>query len=161
MKKLLAVVLIFLILLIVAGGWWRLQLSPVSTDGATKVVVIPKGEGVSAIAQRLKSDNLIHSELVFKLFARQNNLGSKIQAGSYKLSPSMSLKEITDTLTRGTDDVWVTFIEGWRLEEMTEEVAKNFEDRVRNSLIMPKKVICFRILIYSPKMRPVNILPTL
>lgn len=122
MKKLLAVILIFILILVVASGWWKVQSSPVSSDESTKIVVIPKGEGVSAIAERLKGENLIRSKLVFKIYARQNNLANKIQAGSFKLSPAMSLKEIADALTSGTDDIWVTLIEGWRVEEMGEKL---------------------------------------
>jgi UPF0755 protein len=145
MKKLLALVLIILILLVAAGGWWRLQLSPVSSDTTTKVVVIPKGEGVSAIATRLKDEDLIRSELAFKLYARQKDLASKIQAGSFKLSPSMSLEQIANTLSSGTDDVWITLLEGWRLEEMVaelkqtfdEDVVKEFEENAKEGYMFP------------------------
>ena len=118
MKKIFVSVAI-LVLLVVAGlGWWNSQIAPVSNDSATKVVVIPKGEGISAVAERLYSQGLIKSALAFKIYAKLNNLNGKIQAGSFKLSPSMSLKDVSDALTKGTDDVWVTLVEGWRVEEM-------------------------------------------
>ena len=129
MKKVMALVIIFLLSLIVLGGWWKVQTSPVSSDTTTKVVVIPKGEGISAIAKRLKDENLIRSPLAFKIYARQNNLASRIQAGSFKLSPSMTLEEIASALTSGTDDIWITLIEGWRVEEMAEELNLKFEIR--------------------------------
>ena len=66
--------------------------------------------------------NLIKSEFAFKLFVKQNNLGNKLQAGSYKLSPSMSLKEIANAMQNGSEDVWITLIEGWRIEEMAEKL---------------------------------------
>ncbi|OGE15133.1 hypothetical protein A2111_01525 [Candidatus Daviesbacteria bacterium GWA1_38_6] len=112
---------------IVTGGLWKVQTSPVSSDENARVIVIPKSEGISSIAKRLKDDNLIRSELTFKIYARQNNLASRIQAGSFKLSPSMSISEIANVLTSGTDDVWVTFIEGWRVEEMAEKLNGNLK----------------------------------
>ncbi|TSC63579.1 MAG: UPF0755 protein, partial [Microgenomates group bacterium Gr01-1014_93] len=84
-------------------------------------------EGVSAIAERLKDENLIRSTLAFKIYARQNNLVSRIQAGSFKLSPSMSVPEIANTLTVGADDIWVTLIEGWRVEEMADELSEKLK----------------------------------
>lgn len=61
-----------------------------------------------------------------------------IQAGSYKLSPSMNLQEITDTLKHGTLDVWVTFPEGVRAEEVADILSKNIggvDDAFRQKLI--------------------------
>ena len=131
MKKIFVSVAI-LVLLVVAGlGWWNSQIAPVSNDSATKVVVIPKGEGVSAVAERLYSQGLIKSPLAFKIYAKFNNLAVKIQAGSFKIAPSNSYAEIAGILTKGTDDVWVTFIEGWRVEEMATKL--NAELGIQNS----------------------------
>ncbi|MCR4305779.1 MAG: endolytic transglycosylase MltG, partial [Candidatus Daviesbacteria bacterium] len=67
----------------------------------------------------------------FKIYIRQNNLTNKLQAGSYKLSPSMSTPEIVKALRTGSEDAWVTLIEGWRIEEIAEKL--NSELRIQNS----------------------------
>lgn len=127
MKKMKMIIWFFLFLLVIfflSKNWWNSQLRSVSSDKSTKVFVIEKGTGVSGVAERLKEDNLIKSELIFKIYIKQNNLTDKIQAGSYKLSPSMSVQELVKTLNTGNEDIWVTLIEGWRVEEMAERLNK-------------------------------------
>lgn len=122
MKKLLTLIIILLVTFFLAKGWWDSQFMPVSADKSLKVFVITKGAGVSETAKKLKGENLIKSEFAFKVYVKQNNLGSKLQAGSYKLSPSMSVAEVVKTLQSGSEDVWVTLIEGWRVEEMAQKL---------------------------------------
>lgn len=122
MKKLLGLIIILLVVLFLIVIWWKVQVKPVSDDKSTKLFIIAKGAGVSEIAKKLKEENLIKSELVFKIYIRQNKLDNKLQAGSFKLSPSMSIKDITDVLQSGSEDIWITLVEGWRLEEMAEEL---------------------------------------
>lgn len=124
MKKLFALVVIFLILLLVARGFWNSQLSPVSKDMIEKRIVIEKGKGVKDIAILLKKENLIRSELIFSLYTRQQGLSSKLTAGTFNLSSSMSTNEIVRILSGKPSETWVTLIEGWRVEEMAEKLNK-------------------------------------
>lgn len=151
MRKFLGLPIILILFLLAAFFWWNVQLGSVSNDIATKVVVIPKGEGTSAIAERLKSEKLIHSALAFKIYAKLNNLAGKIQAGSFKLSPSMTMPEIAKNLTAGTDDVWVTLIEGWRIEEMGSELAKYFKDNSETFITHSKEGYMFPDTYLFPK----------
>ena len=130
MRKLISLALILLAIFFLVKIWWSSQLSGVSTDKSTKVFVISKGAGVSDVAKKLKEENLIKSELAFKIFVQQNNLASKLQAGSYKLSPSMSAQEILTILRFGSEDIRVTLIEGWRIEEMAQKL--NTELKIDN-----------------------------
>lgn len=99
-------------------------LQPVdATSSAPVRFSIPKGQSVTEIGERLAEAGLVHNAQVFALYVRQHGLVNKIQAGSFELSPSMSLPEIAEQLTSGTDDVWITFIEGSRAEELAEKVA--------------------------------------
>lgn len=86
--------------------------------------VIPRGQATSVIAARLQEQGLIRQRLFFSTVVKINGLGQKIQAGSFELSPSMSAREIAYQLTMGTDDIWLTFPEGWRREEIAESVVK-------------------------------------
>lgn len=127
MKKLLSTIIILIVVIFLAKGWWDSQFTAVSFDKSTQVFVIVKGAGVSDIAKKLKEDNLIKSELAFKVYVKQNNLANKLQAGSYKLSPSMSVPEIIKALQSGSEDSWVTLIEGWRVEEMADKLSQQLK----------------------------------
>lgn len=76
------------------------------------------------IANRLAQAGLIRNPWAFRLTVKLENLESKLQAGSFDLAPSMSLREIGQTLSQGTNDVWVTIPEGWRREEIAQSVNK-------------------------------------
>lgn len=100
---------------------------PVSATTAETTFVIPKGQGVSAIGERLTQAGLIKHPLVFRIVIMQQDLGSKIQAGSFTLSPDMTPFELAQKLTEGTEDVWITLLEGWRAEEIAEYLAAKEE----------------------------------
>lgn len=128
-----AVLLIVLILAFFIGkGWWNSQFEAVSSDEHSspsdkteKVFVVVKGEGISEIADKLKKDDLIRSPFAFKLYTKQQNLDAKIQPGTFKLNPSMSVATIATTLTNQPLDNWVTLLEGWRVEEMAQKLNKS------------------------------------
>lgn len=134
-----------------AKGWWDSSLANISQDKSSKVFVIAKGAGVSEIAKKLKQENLIKSELAFKIYVRQNNLTNKLQAGSYKLSPSMSMPEILKTLQVGSEDIWVTLIEGWRLEEMAQEISTKYQVPSSKFLSLAKEGYMFPDTYLFPK----------
>ena len=143
MKKLLALVIIFLLLLFTARGWWSNQTGSVSDDKVTRTVVIAKGVSVEDIADQLKNEGLIKSPLVFKLLVKQKNMGDKLQAGSFKLSPYMSLEEMINILSGGAVEVWVTLIEGWRVEEMAEALSEKLKVKSEKFLTLAKEGYMF------------------
>lgn len=105
------------------GYAWYLMQPTDPTSQATQQFVIPKGQSITVIGNRLAEAGLIKHGLIFRLVVQQRDLADKIQAGSFKLSPSMSVTEIALQLTQGTEDVWVTLLEGWRAEEIAEYLA--------------------------------------
>lgn len=124
MKKL-RYLLITLLAIIVAGFfWWQISASAVDpTNKTTQIFVIPKGDGASSVAGRLKKEGLIRSSLAFQILVVKDGLVGKIQAGDFRLSPSMSLPRIVELLQHGSLDVWVTIPEGWRNEEIAQEIS--------------------------------------
>ncbi|MDH5533698.1 MAG: endolytic transglycosylase MltG [Candidatus Pacebacteria bacterium] len=113
------------ILLIVVGLYAASLFRPVDPNSSLESqFVIPKGQSITKIGLRLKEENLIKSDLAFKLIVKKEKLENKIQAGSFKLSPSMSLSEVARSLTVGTEDAWVTLQEGWRKEEIAESMVR-------------------------------------
>lgn len=85
--------------------------------------VVPRGQAVSRIAERLADQGLIKSSWAFRLIVKKLSLEDQLQAGSFQLSPSMTLTEIAHKLTEGTNDTWVTIPEGWRREEVATSLA--------------------------------------
>jgi len=126
MKKL--TILFIIILLVIAGLllWWSNGVAPVSKkDTGTQTFVVNKGAGIREIASSLKRAGLIKDPVVFFLLVKKEGLEKKIQAGSFKLSPSQSAGQIAKSLTLGTQDIWITIPEGKRAEEVAEILKKN------------------------------------
>lgn len=124
MKKLVAFILTVLLGIFIVKGWWNNQISPVSSDKSTKIFVIDKGEAFSKVTEHLRKENLIKSTWAFTLLGKQTDLGSKLQSGTFRLSPSYSSEEILKILAGKPLDQWVTLLEGWRVEE----IAKKLND---------------------------------
>lgn len=89
-----------------------------STNKMSSIFIVKKSERVSQIAKNLESADLIRNKIVFYLVVKQLGIENTLQAGDFRLSPSMDVYTIARTLTKGTLDVWVTLIEGLRKEEI-------------------------------------------
>lgn len=111
-------------LLLVLGGiaaWWVTAISPVDvSDKSPHLFVVKPGEGVREIANNLKDEGLIRNPVAFFLIVKQLNLDNKIQAGDFRLSKNMNTQTIAENLTHGSLDIWVTFPEGVRAEEIAD-----------------------------------------
>jgi len=129
-KVFLAVFVFFLLTPLVFFTWWHNQTAAVNPDDRTvKMFVIPQGWGVDQIGQQLKEEGLINSSLAFKLMVLKQGIAKDIQAGDFRLSSSMNLLEISQALTHGTVDIWVTIPEGLRKEEIANILNKSFTDQ--------------------------------
>jgi len=117
MIKKILLLLVFISLVLAGSGWWLIQ--PVDQQAETsQVFIIKKGEAVGSIGQRLKQADLIKNTTVFKLVVLIQGINDQIQAGSFDLSTSLSLLDLTQELTKGRSDFWLTVPEGWRVEEI-------------------------------------------
>ena len=126
MKRLYVAIAVLLIAIAVTAIWWINGTSAANKNNTTpKIFVIENGQGVRAIAKNLKEDGLIKDQVAFFLLTKQMGIDSKVQAGSFRLNPSMSAKEIAVALTHGTEDVWVTIPEGMRAGEIADILEKN------------------------------------
>lgn len=126
MKRLLIFIFIIIFLLGGLSFWWRNGKSAVNpVDKSQKIFVIYKGQGIREISGNLKKEGLIKDQVVFFLLVKKLGLDSNIQAGDFRLSPSMTAVEIAENLTHGTLDIWVTIPEGKRAEEIAEILARN------------------------------------
>jgi UPF0755 protein len=92
----------------------------------TKIFVIKRGESLNSIIDNLYRQNLIRNRLVFYLLVKKLGIEKRIQAGDFRLSPSMDAQTIAKNLTKGTLDIWVTIVEGLRKEEIAQIINQNF-----------------------------------
>lgn len=125
MRKAITIISFFVFVLFLGFLWWKHGVSAVNPrDTSPKVFIVDRGEGVRNIANNLKKAGLINDPIVFFLYLKQQSKDMSIQAGDYKLSPSMDLKKLVDTMSHGTLDIWVTVPEGKRAEEIADTLKQ-------------------------------------
>lgn len=116
-----------MILLVLATGFYlyfRSGSLPFNkSDKVSKIFIVPRGEPLEGIINSLYKEDLIRNKLVFYMIVKQKGIDRAIQAGDFRLSPSMNAYQIADALTHGTLDVWITLIEGTRREEMAQVIG--------------------------------------
>ena len=121
MKKLVIVIIFFIVVIFALIFWWNNMLLPVNPNNKmTSIFVVKKGDTVREIAYNLKTKRLITNPIVFFLLLKKLGLDKKIEAGDFRLSPSMTLDDIAQNLTHGILDIWITIPEGLRAEEIAE-----------------------------------------
>jgi len=124
-----SVFFLVLAILLACFFWWHWAITPLNSDSSfTQTFIVKKGESLSSISVRLEEVRLIKSKIAFKIFVLSKGLSTRIQAGSFSLSPNLSTGEIAYTLVRGTTDVWLTFPEGWRREEITQRLESKLDN---------------------------------
>lgn len=115
----------FFVLLIIGlalGYWLLLPVNPAATEEVT--FIVPKGQAISVMAERLAAQKLIKHPLVFRYVVWRDGLAKKLQAGTFKLHAASSSAQIAERLTQGTNDVWITIQEGLRREEIAALLAQ-------------------------------------
>ncbi|MGX1263624.1 UPF0755 protein [Rossellomorea marisflavi] len=148
-RKIVGLILLCVVILIggtAVGGYFYVKsaLKPVDPDDSKPVnVEVPIGSGVSTIADLLADKGIVKNATVFKYYVKFNN-ESGFQAGSYGLTPSMTMDEIIKSLKTGRvirdAEFTITVPEGLQLDEIAEligekspyskqEVEKKLEDK--------------------------------
>lgn len=95
-------------LILFAGGvgvlrsWQAHNLEPVAAGSqTTSYFTVAAGSSVHDIGLDLKRANLIRNTRAFEIYVRGKELGDKLQAGTYILSPSLSVQQIVTKMTEG------------------------------------------------------------
>lgn len=87
---------------------------------------VESGQSLTRVANNLEAAGLIRNRTVFKYYCDFAGMGQKIQAGSYLLTPSMTMSQIAEQLTMGDGNPIVrniTLIPGWTLEEFAAKLV--------------------------------------
>ena len=111
--------------LLARGGIERFD-TPVSDDSTPVTFTVKPGQSAASIGDDLQARGLIRSPLTFRTLVEARGVGDKIEAGDYRLSPSMTTGEVVTVLSRGAtrSGVVVTIPEGWRAEQSAQKVEE-------------------------------------
>ncbi|CAN5273283.1 endolytic transglycosylase MltG [soil metagenome] len=124
MSKLLKIVAVLCLVVAIgiAGAiFYELQqFKPFSSDTKKVSFTVKKGETAYDVGADLQTKKLIRDPRAFQLYVWKNHLASKIFAGSFTLSPCMSVQQIALELTTEPTSIRVTIKEGLRREEIAE-----------------------------------------
>ncbi|MEA2098023.1 MAG: endolytic transglycosylase MltG [Patescibacteria group bacterium] len=126
------IIFVFALVFIVVGSYFYIQNvieNPYNIEDSEKrEFIIQNGESVEQIAVNLERDGLIVGKDFFKICVWEKKIASDLQAGSYELSPSMTIMRITDLFIGGKikgNEIWVTIPEGFSSEEIDERLAES------------------------------------
>lgn len=95
---------LLLLAMIAAGGllyFAKYQFDRPGPLAAAKVIVIPKGEGVTAIAARLENEGIISDRRLFVASVMYFDAQDKLKAGEYEFPKQASMRQVLDALVQG------------------------------------------------------------
>lgn len=169
------VLIVTIALLLIAGivgvsGYFYVKsaLEPVDPEGTSEIEVdIPMGSGLTTIATILEEKGIIKNARIFKYYTKFKNETS-FQAGNYKMTQSMTLDEIIESLNTGKvyrEPVFsLTIPEGLTLEQIaaviekrTEYTSKQFIDLVTSSDYIQSVIGTYPDLISEEVLKDKNI----
>jgi len=94
--------------------------SPIDDQSTLEIIfVIQEGESARQISENLQTRGLIKSQLLFRVYLMGTGTSRNLQAGSYLLSPGMSMVEIMQKFAQGdivTEEI--TIPEGWNIQRI-------------------------------------------
>jgi UPF0755 protein len=85
---------------------------------------IKSGQSINEISGNLKDAGLINSPLLFKVYLKLNNLGQDVEAGVFHVPPKTPITKLAEILQHGRNDTTVSYIEGWRVEQLAQKLDK-------------------------------------
>lgn len=98
-------------------------------DNETVNIYVNEGDTYSTISKTLKDNDLIKSELAYKIYIKLNKPGN-LEYGDYVLKKSYSVEELVNTLEKGSVDLrktkTVTFVEGKNMRYVISRITSNF-----------------------------------
>jgi len=120
MKKLIIIIALFLVLtMALVFGIYKINTAAVSKNSKEVTIVVLENNTYLTISSILKENNLIKSELFYKIYVKLNNPNG-LEVGKYTLNQNMSVKEIIEVLSKGAlapDEISFVIPEGKHLED--------------------------------------------
>jgi UPF0755 protein len=96
-----------------------------STNDSTQAFTVSVGDGPRTIATKLKNDHLLLDERPFYVYVLLTNKRNSFYPGTYDIKSNSTIRQLVSQLTTEQKDKFaVTVIEGWRITDIAQEVAK-------------------------------------
>jgi UPF0755 protein len=110
--------------------WFQVQLSPAGNDSGQFIkITIARDSTSSQISKQLQDKKIIRNAFVFDIYVRLSGKGSKLEAGTYRLTPADSTPQIVDHFTKGSVDQYqITFFPGATLVDNTDKPVSEKQD---------------------------------
>lgn len=134
-----AIFILLVITPVVLNQYYNYELQAPSRDETPVRFVIKPGQPVTQITRNLKEAGLVKNAFAFRLLVSQMGIGKNIQAGDFRLSPNMHARDLAGELTHGAIDIWITFHEGLRIEEMARVVEASLKTQENDKYAFDKK----------------------
>ena len=148
-------VILFLIIAVAAVAVryvYSKDLQPVSNVSTTSLFTIQSGDSTTQIANSLKTAGLIRSSDIFQWYASSKNVRTELQAGTYALSPDMSVQTIVTMFTTGKVAAnLVTILPGQRIDQIRAAFIKDgFSQASVDAALNPKLYTSNPALVDNP-----------
>ncbi|WP_163652983.1 endolytic transglycosylase MltG [Listeria sp. PSOL-1] len=120
-----AIVIVLVIVTLLGYFYVKNQLEAKNPDDQKKIIVeIPSGSNVTKISEILEKEKVITHAKIFSFYVKYKG-NTKLKAGKYALSPSMSTEQIVNVLQKGktflTDKL--TIPEGYSLDQIADRMV--------------------------------------
>jgi UPF0755 protein len=113
------------VLLVLVTMYTYVLSGPRTTNGEPSTFVVRPGDGSSAVSQRLASEGLVRSRLVYRLIEAVS-AGGELKPGEYEIPSGASPGRIVGILTEGKGiQRKITIPEGWTVAMAMERIASN------------------------------------
>ncbi len=141
MRKFFKFIFIVILLVMILGCiYCYINTKPMSNKKEEVTLKIHEGSSIRMVAETLKDNDLIRSDLFFLVYAKINKINN-VKAGNYIIDKRLSLKEITQLIQKGSNvknkEITITFKEGKTMRiiaQTIDEKTTNTKEDVFNLL---------------------------
>ena len=98
-------------------------LGPVNVHNTDRLSFeIESGQSVTSIGSQLEKQGFVRNGSVFKYMVQLEGVSNQLSYGTFHLSPSMTVSQIIDELTSGsqTNERTITIVPGWTCEDIAD-----------------------------------------
>ncbi len=129
-KVILALIVLCIICTSICIGVYFYLISPTSKENKEVNFYVAEGSAYSTIGSKLKENELIKSELAYKIYLKLNHINYDLEYGEYTLNKNSGVSGLIDTLKKGSNTlaktVRIKFIEGKNMRYIIKNIQKNF-----------------------------------
>ena len=99
--------------------------SPAGDPESSLELHVPEGAAAQSVIDELVEAGVVDNGLLLRNYMEYRGLDLGVQAGSYQVSGSMTVRQLAATLQQARPpEIVLTVVEGWRLEQIAEEVGR-------------------------------------